>query len=256
MPITFVAAASGSSSVSLDLTGTDSTLQPGTSYQYRVLVAKAIQSEDTTEWEVPAVIGDIQTFTTPSAAPPSIEGKSASKITPTGATLEAQINPGDAPDGIYYQFQIVRNPGEYAAEIVCPPEPASGPFHPCIGDHLPGALPIGFIPAGSELSAVSLDLSGAGVTLQPGTTYHYRVVVAPAVLTEDATEWESPAIDGPDQIFTTPPQPSPTGEPDPQAGGTAPTLTALVAVPPVHRHHRRHHRRHHHRKHDRRSPRS
>jgi hypothetical protein len=41
--------------------------------------------------------------------------------------------------------------------------------------------------------------------LKPGTTYHYRVIAATSVLTEDTTEWEGPTVEGPDQAFTTPP---------------------------------------------------
>lgn len=179
------------------------------------------------------------------AVPPSIESESASKITPTGATLEAQINPGDAPDGVYYQFQIASDPDEYNSEIVCPPEPTSGPFHPCIGTPSLGALPIGFIPAASGPSSVSLDLASAGAILHPGTTYHYRVLVAKAVLTEDTIEWESPPIAGADQAFITSSEPLPMTGPDPQVGGAsqawAPRFPSLSQP---HRHHRRHHRKH------------
>jgi hypothetical protein len=181
------------------------------------------------------------------AVPPSIEGESASKITPTDAMLEAQINPGDAPDGVYYQFQIASDPDEYNSEIICPLEPTSGPFRPCVGDHSPGALPIRFIPAGSGSSSVSLDLASVGVMLHPGATYHYRVLVAEAVLTEDTIEWETPPIAGADQTFTTSPQPPPTTDPDPQVGGAG----QLSAPPPrspslsPNRHHRRHHRKQH-----------
>jgi hypothetical protein len=243
LPIGFIGAGSGSSSVSLDLAGAGVKLQPGTSYQFRVFVAKAVQSEDTTEWEAPTVVGAVQGFTTPSPVPPSIESESASNITPTGAALEAQINPGDAPDGIYYQFQIASDPDGFNSEIICPLEPTSGPFHPCVGAHSPGALPIRFIPAGSGPSSVSLDLASVGVMLHPGATYHYRVLVAKAVLTEDTIEWESPPIAGADQTFTTSPQPPPTTDPDPQVGGAGQLLQSPSLSQP-HRHHRRHHRKH------------
>lgn len=184
------------------------------------------------------------------AAPPSIDGESASKITPTGATLEAQIDPGDAPDGVYYQFQIASDLGEYVTEIVCPPEPTSGPAHPCIGAHSTDALPIGFVAAGSGSTSVSLDLAGAGVNLQPGTSYQYRVLVAKAIQSEDTTEWEGPSLVGGIHSFTTPPQPMPAIDPDPQAGGASQLAVQAPSLPSFRRHHRRHHR-----KHKRRAPR-
>jgi hypothetical protein len=180
-----------------------------------------------------------------SGASLTIESESASKITPSGATLEAQINPGDAPDGVYYQFQIASDLGEYVTEIVCPPEPSSGPAHPCIGAHSSDALPIGFVAAGSGATSVSLDLAGAGVTLQPGTSYQYRVLVAKAIQSEDTTEWEGPSLVGDIQSFTTSSQSSPTADPDPQAGGAG--GQSAGQPPPVskRRHHRRHFRNHH-----------
>ncbi len=245
LPIGFIGAGSGSSSVSLDLAGAGLTLQPGTSYQYRVFVAKAVQTEDTTEWEAPTVVGAVQGFTTPSPVPPSIESESASGITPTDATLEAQINPGDAPDGVYYQFQVAtRDLGEYVSEIVCPPEPSSGPAHPCIGAHSSDALPIGFIGAGSGSSSVSLDLAGAGLTLQPGTSYHYRVLVAKAVLTEDTIEWKPSPVQGADQTFTTPSRPPSTTDPNRQVDGAGQSAAQSPSLSQPRRHHRRHHRKH------------
>jgi hypothetical protein len=179
------------------------------------------------------------------AVPPSIESESASKFTPTGATLEAQINPGDAPDGVYYQFQIAGDLGEYVTELVCPPEPSSGPAHPCIGAHSSDALPIGFVAAGSGPSSVSLDLAGAGVTLQPGTSYQYRVLVAKAIQSEDTTEWEGPSLVGDIRSFTPPPQPLPTTGPDPQAdGGASQPAVQSPSASLSQRHHRRHHRKH------------
>jgi hypothetical protein len=140
---------------------------------------------------------------------PSIEGESVSNVTPTGATLEAEVNLHEAPAGVYYQFQLVSDTGEYASEILCPPTLQPG-RSACIGSQGPGALPIGFLPGntmqpGTTLHA-GLDLGGAGVTLQPGATYHYRVLVARAVQTEDTIEWEPPTVQGDDQTFTTPPE--------------------------------------------------
>jgi hypothetical protein len=142
---------------------------------------------------------------TPGAPLPSIESESVSHITSTDATLEAQINPEG--HSVRYQLQVVSNPDEYRSEIVCPPHP--GPPFVCIGEQVAEALPIGSIPGntlqpGVDYSA-SLDLASAGMTLQPGTTYQYRVIAARSVQTEDTIAWEGPPVYGPDQTFTTPP---------------------------------------------------
>jgi hypothetical protein len=156
---------------------------------------------------IAALASLIGTATASATTPPSIESESASNITPTDATLEAEINLHEAPAGIYYQFQLVGDPSEYASEILCPPTLQPG-YSGCIGPQGSPALPIGFLPGNtlepSATSHASLDLASAGVTLQPGTTYHYRVLAARAVQTEDTIEWESPTVDGADQTFTTP----------------------------------------------------
>jgi hypothetical protein len=141
---------------------------------------------------------------------PVIESESVSHVTPTDETVEASVNPKEAPAGDYYQFQVVRSPSEFASEILCPaklPPATDG----CIGTQSGSALPIGLIPGNTAQPGVdhpvSLDLASAGVTLLPGTTYHYRVLVARRVQTEDTIEWEPPTVYGADQTFTTPPSP-------------------------------------------------
>jgi hypothetical protein len=129
---------------------------------------------------------------------PVVESESTSSVSASDATLEAQIDPeGQA---VYYQFQVVANPDEYASEIECSPQ--QGPLS-CGIASIPGALKIGYLPAGSEAKTVSFDLAHAGMTLASRTTYHYRVLVAPAVQTEDTTEWAGPPVDGLDRTFTT-----------------------------------------------------
>jgi hypothetical protein len=200
--------------IGLDLASTGVTLQPGTTYHYRVLVARRVQTEDTIQWEPPTVYGADQTFTTPSG-PPSIESESASRVTQTDATLEAQINPQADQAGDYAQFQLVKDPSEYASEILCPAKLPPG-TNGCIGTYRESALPIRWVCGSCEQEAttrpVSLDLASTGVTLQPGTTYHYRVIAARAVQTEDTIQWEPPTVYGPDQTFTTPSGPPPAVE--------------------------------------------
>jgi hypothetical protein len=200
--------------VSLDLASAGVTLQPGTSYHYRLLVARRVQTEDTIQWEPPTVYGADQTFTTPSG-PPSIESESASKITQTDATLEAQINPQADQAGDYYQFQLVKDPSEYVPEILCPTKLPPG-TDGCVGTQSASALPIGWVCGSCErpgsTQPVQLDLASAGVTLKAATTYHYRVLAARRVQTEDTIQWEPPTVYGPDQTFTTPSGPPPAIE--------------------------------------------
>ncbi len=162
------------------------------------------------------------------ASSPSIESTVAYNVTQTDATLEAKINPESlgGEGGAYYQFQVVTNTNEYQSEIVCPvkeiwPLELDG----CIGAH-GEALPIGFISKGMGGHYVRIELANAGLTLTPGTTYHYRVLAARAKQTEDTLEWEAPAVAGPDQTFTT----LTPGTPPAIEGETASNITATDAT--------------------------
>jgi hypothetical protein len=153
------------------------------------------------------VYGGLVNFT-PGAPLPSISGESVSHLTEHDATLEAEVNLHEASAGAYYQFQLVKEPSEYASEILCPVKlpPASDG---CDGTQSASALPIGFIPGNTAQPGVNLpailNLANAGVTLMPNTTYHYRMLVARRVPTEDTTQWEPPTVYGANQTFTTPP---------------------------------------------------
>ncbi|HVR06106.1 MAG TPA: hypothetical protein VMS02_08685 [Solirubrobacteraceae bacterium] len=141
--------------------------------------------------------------TAAAASPPTIGNTWSYGVTQTDATLEAEINPQDPSAGVYYQFQVVADTSEFQPEILCPPEKDWRPLDGCIGESSPSALPIGFIEHGSESRAARVDLADAGVTLQPDTTYHYRVLAARRVATEDTIQWEGPAVVGGEQTFTT-----------------------------------------------------
>jgi len=182
-------------------------------------------------------------------APPSVTGEAASAITTADATLEAVIDPGDGAAGAYYQFQFSEFPTEFPDELACPPPPDSGPFMPCVGPQSQGALPIGRINAGEESADVSLDLATAGIALEPGKTYYFRVVAAAAIASEDTVEWEKPAVGGPATSFTTasrPPDPvdPPTVSGAPAAAAVLPSPPALLPSPQAHRRHRLHRHRH------------
>ncbi len=138
------------------------------------------------------------------ASPPTIESESLSDIAATDATLEAQINPHGASAGVLYQFQLLLDPGEASSELACPPSPPPG-YSTCVGPQDPSALPLGWI-AGDEAQTVSLDLASAGVFLEPGRTYYFRVLAADRKLSEDAAEWEAPAVLGASEQLSTPVQ--------------------------------------------------
>ncbi len=201
---------SGVHAVSLDLAGAGVTLMPDTTdLLSKVIAATTVQTEDTLQWDTPAVHTSDQTFTTPAASAPAIESESVANVTSTDATLEAQINPEGLPYGVDYQFQIVLNKSEYVSELVCT---EGGVVQPSAHDgcRLPQNSPAGFIPirsvfGGPQGQTVSLDLTGVGLALVPDTSYHYRVLAARRLLTEDTIEWAGPQVIGPDQTFTTPP---------------------------------------------------
>jgi len=177
-------------------------LEPNTTYIYWLIARNAHGT----------AVGRQLTFTTP-PAPPSIETESVSNVTEDDATLEAKINSQDLPEGAYYQFQVVKSPSEYLPQLTCPEPEVLPPSNPdgCTSPDsqrpTPGALPIGYIAKGPEGQSVSLDLATAGVTLQPSTTYHYRVLAAKRVQSEDGVDWQGPFVAGPDHTFTTPPPP-------------------------------------------------
>jgi hypothetical protein len=139
------------------------------------------------------------------AGPPVIEGEGASHVTQSDATLEATIN--TEPARAWYQFQLVSSPGEYQSSFACPErriETGAPLGPPCLGPPpIAGSLPISFLERASGGQAVSLDLTGAGRTLSPGTTYHFRVIAANLVQTTDTIQWEPPIVYGPDRMFTT-----------------------------------------------------
>ena len=247
----------GAQTVKLDLSSAGVTLNAGRTYYFRVLAADRVFSEDTAEWESPAVVGPSEAFTTPTV--PIVEGESASKSQPP-ATLEAKIDPQGASAGVFYQFQLLLDPGEAPTEIACPPSVPG--YSVCVGPQDPGVLPLEWIP-GNEAQTVKLDLSSAGVTLDPGRTYFFRVLVANRVFTEDTAEWEPPAVVGTSAQFTTPPAPSLTIAPGACAFSAGPSACPGGPPNPAHckkgqlerhgrcvrRGHCRHHRRKHHHEH-------
>jgi hypothetical protein len=139
------------------------------------------------------------------AVSPTIAAESVSSVTSTGATLEAEIDPRSAEAGVFYQFQLLHDPGEAPSELECP-SPLPG-WSTCAGAQDPGALPLEWLCGECSIPGprpVALDLATAGITLEPGRTYYYRVLAAPRKFSEDVAEWESPAVIGASKSFTTP----------------------------------------------------
>jgi hypothetical protein len=181
---------------------------------------------------------------------PSIKGESVSNVSATEATLEAEIDAVGTEHGLFFQFQLLHDPGEAPTELACPPAPPPG-YSVCVGPQSPDVLPLGFV-SGSGTHQVTQDVSG----LDPGHTYFYRVLAAPALLTEDAAEWEGPALVGPSQSFQTGSLP-PTGPGGQQGSPPPPGPPSENGLPPhraCHRHsakrhghcgHGHHHRKHH-----------
>jgi hypothetical protein len=137
------------------------------------------------------------------SSPPVIESESVLGITQTDTTLEARIDTGGLYTG--YWFQIDTNSSYNFSQPTCPFELPGYEECEAITDGEP--LPAGlvepkphYIPAGSGEQTVSLDLASIGATLQPDTTYHYRVIAA---------NEGSPTVEGPDQTFTTLPAGAP-----------------------------------------------
>ena len=125
-------------SVSIDLDEAGARLRSGTKYAYSI---EATNSAGTTT-------GSGGTFTMP--AKPSIEAESLSRLTPTDATIEAQIN----TEGLEttYEFRLETSEcSSHGMGCEMAPDPIS--------------LPTGKLLGSFVGQTVSLDLASAGVTL-------------------------------------------------------------------------------------------
>jgi hypothetical protein len=125
----------------------------------------------------------------PSFAPPVLGGLPVSNVTHVGATLNGTLNPGGAPDDYHFQYGTTT---------------AYGSFEP---------IPENYTPTTNQTITISQPIAG----LQPGTTYHYRLIA------------ENPSgirADGPDETFTT----LPTLVPTMQTGSTSDT-GVLILLP-------------------------
>ena len=140
------------------VSATLSSLTPFTSYHFR------LAATGTDDLGLFSYSRD-RTFTAVRGSAPTIDATSASDLTPTTATLSAQVNPSFAPT--IYRFQYGTDTS-YGSQTV-PGE--------SIGE-----------------DGVDHQVSEAISGLRPATTYHFRVI---------AVNFNGPTT-GPDQTFTTP----------------------------------------------------
>ncbi len=121
-----------------DVSMTLSGLNPDTTYYYRL--------EATTANGVGT--GEIKNFATPTG-PPVVTTEGANELGTSLATLHGTVNPGGAQTSYFFEYGMTE----------------------AYGDRLPGG---GGYPAGegNQDRPISIGLAG----LQPGTTYHYRLV--------------------------------------------------------------------------------
>lgn len=152
-------------------------LSPNTTYHFALI---AINKAGLTP-------GPDETFHTPSNGtppemPPVVSTTGAESITPSSATLTATVYPEDTPTSYFFEFGSDTSYGTtiYGGE------------------------------AGSERGSVQVSQAVAG--LQPGVTYHYRVVAFNA----------AGSTTGVDRSFTTP---------NPPSGIVQPTTPQLLAIP-------------------------
>lgn len=141
-------------------------LKPDTTYEYRLQATNANGTNPGEPWQD-------QAFTTPG---PGLHGAAVSSARAESVTFEATINPHNAPTTSYFQYG--------------PAPCTSGPSGCTDVPTAPGVA----VGAGEGDVEVTQHVQG----LQPGTTYHYRLVVVSEIT---AGQFES--FYGPDQTFTT-----------------------------------------------------
>jgi hypothetical protein len=154
----------GDNEVSVDLRAEGHELQPNTEYHYQAVATNGAGSVEG---------GDATFLTLPN--PPTATTGEASEITPESATVSGTVNPGSsghsAQDDTTYVFQYGTDT-LYGSQAPLAPEDAGEGTSP--------------VPATAELEE-----------LEPGTTYHYRIVA-----TNDNSGTPQ-TVDGEDETFTT-----------------------------------------------------
>jgi hypothetical protein len=146
LPSGEIPASSEAHQVTLDLNSAGVTLRPDTKYRYSVEAASSAGTNESPS----------HYFTTAPASAPSIESESASNITPTDATLQAQIN----AEGLETTYEV------WVGALPCVVE--FGGLERCEEDKV-----VGSIPAGFSAQQVSVDIAKASHQLKPNSPYLY-----------------------------------------------------------------------------------
>ncbi len=202
-----IPASFSSHTVSVDIAKAWHKLSPNSSYIYSV-------SATNSGWAYEgSAYGANKMFSTASASAPAIESESVSHVTPTDATLEAQLN----TEGLstLYQFQL--------SYTRC---------RECMSPTYIIPLPSGLLLGSFETQSVSLDLNSAGVTLKPGF-YEYSLS---ATSTGGTTAAHGGSFEPPEEVVqplhnTPSPSPQPTPGPAQNAGQGAVTPAATNPNP-------------------------
>lgn len=174
------------------------------------------------------------------AATPIVDGEHVSNVTVHNAELFAEIDPQGEATNYFFEIDTVRS--DNFTHRICP-------FGPCTsyqeGPPLPPGLvepPVGEISAGGGRQVVGVSMESVGATLQPSTTYFYRVVAHVAASEGGSNDYySSPTVYGAEQSFITSSEDSPVSPPS----GASPEHRGAS-----HQHHRKHrhrHKRHRHR---------
>jgi hypothetical protein len=194
--------------VSVDLASVERALSPDTTYGYRVVATN----------EAGEAFGGERTFTTtPAGNAPVVESVSISHLTPTDATLEAQIDTEDLSTS--YEFQLWSSPCSHkgaGCELMI---------------DLP--LPTGLLLGSFAPQRVSLDLNSAGVTLGGGE-YGFSVVATNKAGSTSAFGgiFEAPlGVLDPPSPGVSPPAPAGSGPSAPPTGGDQPSGSGTPSSP-------------------------
>jgi hypothetical protein len=194
-PITGILTGSSSSTrITVDVAHAWHALSPGSSYIYNVDATNSAWAFQGSAY------GENKTFTTPAAKAPAIDSESVSHVTPTDATLEAQIN----TEGLETTYEFLL--GGSACRL-------------CMSPTYQLPLPSGKLLGSFMDQSVSIDLNSAGVTLAPYGYYEYSVTATNAAGTTT----------GPTQAFTKPEgvvQPLGNAGPSTLSGGQSGTSSA------------------------------
>jgi hypothetical protein len=168
-------------------------LEPNTEYHY-----EAVATNATGTAEGSTAVGDERFWTLP--YPPTVATRGVSSITPNGATISASVDPNAAGDPeqddtkYHFQYGTTSAYGEQAGGVMDEAEAQA-----CSGDLAKDeACPVE-TEAGEGESAK--EEHGTLTGLEPGTTYHYRIVATNGPAGTPQTSY------GEDRTFTTPATP-------------------------------------------------